>query len=351
MLDQLSLREEAILRYQEYCALRLLLNAASTDERLAMEETLRQLESVPRRDLKRLDAEVRQQVRALRREFGVVATRADLQFLIDPKATGLGDALYVSKHALDGLVHHYERRLDIYPKLPPHARIRVCVFNPAKPAPGIEVFVLEASLFEDMAALWNSAIEASAQPAPEGAAAPAPDGISHKSYNALLRATAKAGFNLIEGYLNGLAFDILVATQVSPEDETKLREWDATRSRPSPMTLRDKILQYPKIALGVAHPPLTEGNCPAMRRVVELQDTLRHSLIHPTPQARGVPYPQPTREESYWNIRQSQVSELCDSAIALIRALDNVLGSRFGTTDYWLHDRTPEGRFPDTTFS
>lgn len=350
MARGISWRQQAVLRYKEYRALCLLLNTLSKEDRLAMEYTLTQLDSLPRDQLKGLDAEVKDQIVLIRKEFGVTATRADLELLMKPIPAPRGDALYMSKHALDRWVAHYEKRLAIYPQLPPHARIRVCVFNPEQPAPGIEIFVLEASLFEDMAALWNSAFGASEGPVSQSPTSPSIDAFRFKQSNALMRATAKAAFNLLEGYLNGLAFDILATTDVPPHDEAKLREWDETRGRPSPLTLRDKILQYSRIAVAAQHPPLSEQNCAEVAKTLQFQDSLRHSLIHPTPQARGVSFPEPTREEYYWNINKDDVAELCDCVIALIRKIDETVGRRFGSLGYWIHDRMPNGRFGDAAF-
>src|ERR1043166_3034963 len=120
-----------------------------------------------------------------------------------------------------------------------------------------------------MAMLWNEAADEDSCVNPNAPIAPLV-----KRAGALRRAVAKAVFSLLEGYANGLAFDILVRRTVTAAEEAKLREWDMTRDRPLRLSLRDKLLQYPKIATGSLHPPLRESSEP-LRYILTAEQEIR----------------------------------------------------------------------------
>jgi hypothetical protein len=237
----------------------------------------------------------------------------------------------------------YEQLLSHVPELPPHARIGIDVRGVLDKSK-LEVFLLEAALFEDMASLWNLTL-ATAEPYK-----PNTDKQVFKRTLALTRATAKAAFNFIEGYLNGMATDILEVDVVSESDKTKLQEWDEQRDRVRFLSLRDKLLQYPKIAVNAPHPLLSETNCPEIKLIVKLEQEIRHSLIHPTPlfDVRRSEY---YREGAYYRLHKESVAELCDCVVELVFKLNAAIGEKYAKVDHWLYRRNQEGTFPPEAFT
>lgn len=208
----------------------------------------------------------------------------------------------------------------------------------------MEVFQLEASLFEDMAILWNRTLLASCE-----AAQPESSKAQVKLFKALLRGTVKATFNLLEGYLNGLACEILLMHTVSPEDRIRLEEWDAGRNRVQFLSLREKLLQYPKIAIAVQHPPLLNKFASSVSRVVDLEIALRHALIHPRPQVEVVE-PTTFREAAFFELTTERGAALIDEVIELIQATAGIVGMEYGDVSMCLCRRNSDGYFPESTF-
>jgi len=241
-------------------------------------------------------------------------------------------------------VHRYERVLPIFSKLPLHARIIIDVFAINRERE-LETFQLEAALFEDMATLWNALLDAESFVNERHV-------VGIKRRNALMRAVARAVFSLLEGMLNCIALDILIgrSSSLSQDDRDKLEERDSRREKSRLLSLRDKLLQYPRIALGNPHPPLQESNCPEMAFLLGKEETIRHALIHPTPLVRDQENLF-TRESAYLMLSTKDVGELCDSVISLIEKLLRTVGPDFGDAELWIHRRGENGRFPPECFT
>lgn len=193
-----------------------------------------------------------------------------------------------------------------------------------------------------MATLWNAAATATEAEEPQTTV---PD---TKRAAALSRATAKAAFNLLEGYLNGLAVDVQLLFTVSAKEKTLLQEWDEAKNRPVRLSLRDKILEYVKLAAHAQHPPVQESNSKAMQVVLATETAVRHALIHPTP--RLLTGEATYRENVYLNLTLQQVEGVCDAVSELIPQIGAAVGPSFGDVDLWLFDRNESNRYPDRTF-
>ncbi|MDF1555568.1 MAG: hypothetical protein P1P84_21025 [Deferrisomatales bacterium] len=208
-------------------------------------------------------------------------------------------------------------------------------------------FLLEASLFEDMAALWNSTV---GNPLPPTSVEALGSPLEVKRHFALLRSTLRAAFALLEGYLNGLAADIyLTRTDLTQDELTSLTEWDATEERHKTLGFREKVHRYPRIAIASKHPPITESSSRALALLLEAQTRLRHAVIHPTPLGKtdnGVP----SREQVHHNLTQDEVADVCDAAIQLILDVSTAIEHRFGGVDWWLKPRAESGLFGNEVF-
>jgi hypothetical protein len=170
-----------------------------------------------------------------------------------------------------------------------------------------------------------------------------------KGESSLLRATAKAAFNLLEGYINGVGYDVLLTRRTTTRELELIQEWDASRGRPRQLTLRDKLLKYPRLALQRQHAPVDENRCSAIGEVISMEKSIRHALIHPTPRlARSEA--DSDREHSFRSLTPSVVGTLCDSVIEVVLTVDEALEGVFGTVGHWLFRRNRAGRFDDSVF-
>ncbi len=175
------------------------------------------------------------------------------------------------------------------------------------------------------------------------------DKINFKLQSALLRATVLAAFHFVEAYLNGLAFDyyILKEKDVSEETKTLLFDWNPKTNKPRYLSLRDKALQYPKIVLGLKEPPLQESNCHELKYILEALE-VRHRLTHISPK-REFERVAADHEAHFYIVNSSEVENIVDSCIAFVREIDNLLHSK-SLSLHWLHDRMPDGTFPNVAF-
>jgi len=338
------IRKKAEMLYRKYRAGMMLINAFSPDE---LSEVNHSLELIRTADIEIISEkllDIERETEDFCQKYGLMGTLEDLENCMDVKPDNKQPLAFLAKFHLEKLFEHYERRLPEFPKWPPHAMIGIERFGTDKSRKGeFEIFLLEASLFEDVASLWNITLSLQQDIL-----------INHskekkKQLSSLARATTKALFNFIEGYLNSLALDISLTQSLDKKQEEMLSEWDSGKNKPKFLKLRDKLLQYPKIAIGVQHPPLTESNCPEIKKIVELENRVRHSLIHPNPQIIRRS-PSVNRVHVYLNIEVKEVEKLCDLTITLIRKIDKVINSMFGDIDLWLFERGQDGYFPEEIF-
>lgn len=335
-------------KFRKYRAILILTNNITPAERDEIDGHLASLDRMATRDLRERSRELDAMLTEVTSTFGVSATLAELLAPLSDDPAPLPNVQsyrLVPKHRLQKLFKHYERTLPIFPRLAPHARIGVDL-HAVRGSDPVEIYLLEATLFEDMAILWNEAMDAQSSIDPN-----APASLVVKRAGALRRAVVKGVFSLLEGYVNGLAFDILLLRRVSPSDEAKLREWDNARNRPLRLTLRDKLLQYPKIATDATHPPLQESGSEALRYVLAAEHEIRHALIHPTPQHDIQTANNRLREEPLYVQTLEDVGSLCDAALEVITSVAGIVGPDFGDASFWLCRRNSNGRFGPQAFA
>ena len=203
----------------------------------------------------------------------------------------------------------------------------------------------EATLFEDMCALYNLAREAS-----EKLKTAIDSVLAQKKLNALLRATASAAFYFVEAYLNGLAYDHFIASKNKLDEATtkKLTEWDSSLKKPAYLSLRDKLLQYPRIILGVQHPPLQENNCSELDFISGKAKLLRDSTVHASPNPDRITL-EPVKELALFNVSFDEVEKVVDNAILLVREIESTIRGNENSL-YWIRERGGSGFFPKIVF-
>jgi hypothetical protein len=349
MLSSATPRKRIETLYRKYRGILILANSFTPAERKQVDRSLAIMPKLPRKQLYKLIEELQTELKEITQLYGFRGTLADIDRFLGQDRNEIGEKLlFLSKYQLLQLFTHYERALPIFSKLPPHARISIDTFG-IHTERRIETFQLEERLFEDMAALWNSLLDLENENINKDLQN-LDDRVWLTKYGAVLRSIVKAAFSLIDGIVNCISFDILVsreAESLTLAEKEKLHEWDFRLQRPRLMKLRDKLLQYPKIATSSEHPPIQESNCKAMKVVLEKEESLRHTFVHPSPYVLGRA---PSREDAFLNQSRREVEELCDNVVALIQRLYAVLGTEYGDPSLWLYARNAEGRFPPECF-
>ena len=337
--DLKSLRREALDLVQEFTAVVLLTNSIDQVAPAKLAETEAwSMTTSSRKDLRAFIKVWRLQVASWRDDKEVIASRQELIDLLQGiRATPEGKLAFVRKAHLSKLIRWY----DHYPR-PAHCQIGF-------PKDGcenwaIEWRLLEALLYEDMCALYNLSVDLSRK-------AESSAGSNGKQANALRRAVVTAAFYFLESYLNGLAYDFLATTQrsLSEKELELLTEWVATKNARRYASFRDKLLQYPKIILGLEPPPLQESNCMPLAFMLQQIKTLRDAIVHASPVTFNSTEGMSAKELALFDMQLELIDRIVDETIALVRTIENTVRGTNAFLD-WLNDRD-QGRFPEAALA
>lgn len=331
----------AVRQFRAMCLLSCGLTAKLRAE---LDDDIRRIPEMHKRELMELEEHVTAVVRELAPRLGLRKSLDDCLAYVEEMERAPQDMPWLRKHGIER--EWFSNLGSVPPKwnlYPPHTRFGIDVkgYMPS----GLEFRLLEASLFESAALLWNDT--AASETHDRGAMGDAK--IPWKRHQELKRSTVRAVFALIEGYLNGIALDIELTTDISTLSvgarELILERSDAGKSRFK--TLHEKIFGYPRIALGREHSPVAERN-EHVAWILEHERELRDAIVHPTPRVEdGSPI---IREQAYYDTDLAMIQDLVDHAIGLIRYLDALLDGKFGRVELWLRDRGADGRLPNETF-
>lgn len=347
-------RHETIRLHRVRWAILLLGNALSAEETQTFmgdeqENNVRRCNN--RRTLEKLIVTLKSEIAELRTRFRVHATDDALLDSLSimrggPDQPGNG-ILFISVHYLNTYL------LNHYAELPPHFRVGVDPQGLRPLGSPLEVRALDATLFEDLAGLFNLSVQH--HDLVRGRYYPkAP----FKLIQSLFRATTISAFHFVEGYINGVAFDHFAKNEpsLSPSERSLIMEYDFDRKRTRHVSLRDKLLQYPKIALGFTSPPLQESNCPELRHILAQSKAVRDSIVHSSPMP-VIPAPENvnaqnlnmvTKEEQFYSINKADLEKTVDSAVGLVDKIHRLLNNDLAAK--WLHRRGDDGLFPPRAF-
>jgi hypothetical protein len=212
-----------------------------------------------------------------------------------------------------------------------------------EPIRGIRL--LEASIYKDMATLWNLLYERSHPSEVTTTSLP-----EQKMISALCRAIVACAVYFVEAYVNGLAFSHLSNNEntLSDEERSFLSDWDFTRNRPRYLSLRDKIIRYQRIILRTEHAPIQPGNTFELQRILDTAELIRNPLAHPSPHfdpRSGAP----DKEPAIYGIVVDTARESVDAAIAAVMKIEMVIHADHRRIA-WLLLRGTDGTFPVEAF-
>ncbi len=318
----------------------------TADLRKDLDRDFARIPEMHKSELVALEAQIDATVGELVTALGMRKSLDECLAYIDEMARGTSEMPWLRIHGIEA--DWFSKLTAILPKgdlYPPHTRLGIDVHG-HMPS-GLEFRLLEASLFESAALLWNDTASSEVRDRDRGATGDAK--IPWKRHQELKRSTIRAVFALMESYMNGIAFDVELTTDLNALSvgarELVREQSDDGKARFK--TFREKIFGYPRIALTVEHSPVQEEN-EHVKWVLEHERELRDAIVHPTPRVEQASVP--VREQTYYDVDLAMVRELVDHAVGLIRYVDSLLGGRFGQVDLWLKGRGADGLFPNATF-
>lgn len=326
------MRAKAQQLYRIYRAL-LVLSAQNTPKLIAETDAASaNVAAAPARLVRAVHADLKTLIAKIDRTIGLRLPYEEYPRIVDGLSPSPLVVTFIRKELFLQWFEHYERLWTPFRRLPRHGRL--AVYPRGAPAGGNrEWWLLEAKLFEDVAALWNQVNSLRQQ---------------SKWREALQRATARAAFHLLEGYLSGLAFELEKGPGRTQRELDRLHDWDSEKNKPRFLSLRDKLLQYQRIALRRADAPLQPSNCREMRDLLEWEDRVRNRLVHPstmTDRDRNQ-----SREIVFFTLSTEEVGRIVDATTGLIEKLSTTVGPEWGDVTMWLHHRDADGQFPDVAF-
>ena len=341
------LREKALQLLLENLALTFAISPAGREGRLMEEQNRARILSSSKQELQNYIGGVEKEIKDLRRKYGVKASSSELiAFLEFGKAAPPGQVILPRVVDVCKFFHDYSKVFSNSKYLPAHARILFDYHgNGPNGEPDTGIRLLEASIYEDMAALWNildnRATDDNLKRTPR----------ERKTQYALCRATVSAAVYFTEAYLNGLAFDFLADpnSTFTNEEKSVLSDWNFEKMQPRYLSLKDKILKFQRIINRTEHAPIQPTNTPSMKKVLDLAECFRNSLAHPAPHFNPKSGSQ-EKELAIYNISTEHARNAVDSAVDLSMKLEELFHGNYCRIP-WLLPRTPAGPFPEEAFN
>jgi hypothetical protein len=343
----------------EYVATLTLGGQFSRSAREAQAAEKNMLETATNAQLDTLIPQMEKRLQSLRDRLGAQESGDFYQKLLAGAALGEEHFLYVPRWMLEALFSKSGDSILHIPSVPRHALVQIDVNGLLDDGSMREYRVLEASLYEDMALMFNRVLDLEQEldslhqkhrilKEPEQKK-------TFKELAAARRACVSSAFYFVEAYLNSLAFEALItrSTELSQQDLERLTEWSESRNEGKGadkyLTLRDKCLHYPRLVAGKQHPLLDENNSPALARFLSEFKELRDSIVH----ASAVPR-QPElgldKEQRFLLLNTKQCGEIVDVSIELVGKIEEATYGHRNRV-IWLVPRDSTGRFPMLAFA
>jgi hypothetical protein len=235
-------------------------------------------------------------------------------------------------------------------EIPAHAFIELDYTGSYESLGSLQFQIPEAMLFEDMCSFWNEACRVRVNER-----RPHYQKLQRKRLQALLRGAVSSAFYMVEAFCNGLAFETYLRRweSLTENDRQRIQEWDATRNRPKYLTIRDKILHYPRLVIGAPSPLIQENNSTELAFFLTSAKELRDAIVHanPAPDYRSLTPDTliPQKWQALLHLNQQKCAEVVDSSIAVIDQIAVAIDRQ--RTIFWLQRRRPDGLFDESVFN
>lgn len=338
-------REMAKNLFREYEAIYTLINAMTVDNRKIISISYDAIDKMDKELLLKNIEKIKAEIDELRIKYGIKADRSGLIKILEAARDTKKGMLLIPKYNIRKLFSNYEKVLIDFDTYPEHTRIGIDIGLYRKIQGKVELFLLETVLFENMCALFNlykeQHMKLNRQEDSKRLI---------KTVDSLGRATVTMAFFFVEAYLNGLSADYYLKNEnkLDKKDAMLLAEWDFTRKKPRYLSLKDKVLQYPRIILSTQHPPLQENNCQELSFIISRAKDIRDAIVHASSLPNLETYV-PGKEEAVFNINYTEVEQVVDNAIILIRKIETTISGNDKRL-FWIVGRSADGFFSEETF-
>lgn len=371
--DRQHLLAQVEERLAELYALLVLARRYHAEQREMFDQRRAELPSYGCEELQQAHERVVEHVDRLAEELGVMRPLREYVDLVVEMGAGKGQCAHMEKWRLKRLLRNYDACVPLAALLPEHTQMSMDPRGVTPAGVFLEVRIVEASVFEDMCAEFNRAWR-------DTPLARRPDAsrIFVKECTAARRASVAKAVDLVEAYLNSLAFDSRVAHADDPpsDDPAHLKDldWILERNRKTGgrrwVKLHDKLVHYPRILRGKAKPLLDENNCKDLDYFVKTAKAYRDALAHPGPDPDEVA-PGRTKVGLFWRLsvdpwgdcgpgalpsaceieaeQDAEWTRIVDTAVRLLRTLETCVHGSDARL-FWLRERTADGLFPPAVF-
>ena len=260
---------------------------------------------------------------------------------------------FIPKYVLTQLFTKFSDFIPNWHSYPAHALIGFDFTGQCDFRGTFEYLLPEAKCYEDMGYAYNQAVLSS-----PGNLGKRLNKVDNKTHFFYVTSAILSAFYFIEAYVNGVAFDFCYRTgdssKLTVEQRELLCEWDSKLDREKWVSFRNKLLQYPKVILGLNAPPLTETNCEEIRVLAAEAKEIRDSLVHNSPRVELTPvggkyYAIGKKVRAVMGLKLDDATRIVDSAVKLPKKINCMLGNRAYKLD-WLIERDSTGMFPPEAF-
>ena len=344
-----ALRSEVLSLCDELQAILAMNYRLGAETRGLLDSIRQQAPTAPARPPRGYRDQLRAEVRNEARRFGLRKGKGWKELLKAFKDKSRGDlgTPLLPKFVIDVVFSNYTDKWIDWASYPPHVLVSLDFTGESYRLGQFDWRLPEASLYEDMCLAYNMALDKS-RVAPV-ATVPVREG---KLLEFCLRSSVLSAFYFVEAYLNGIAFDFVIRNgdRISEHEAEYLLEWDGKVNREKWVNFKEKLYRYPRIILGLQHPPLTDTNSAEVKLLLTKAKEVRDAIVHQSPKpdlsTGGLPG---TKLADFMHLRLQEATEIVDASITVVRSLNSVLGKN-GIRIDWLVDRDSTGYFPEKAF-
>jgi len=231
-------------------------------------------------------------------------------------------------------------------ELPPHTTIELDYVGTGQRPLIYEFRITEAMFFEDMCFFWNESSELARSTNPITS-----EKLDVKRLIALHRAVVSSAFYMVEAFCNGLALEVWLTRkdELTDRELQMITEWDAIAARPRYLSIRDKLIHYPRLLMARKHPLIQEGNSPDFDYFLTSAKELRDAIVHANPAPNLNTWEPSVKSQALENLSHQQCGNVLDSAIAVIDQILTATERR--QSAFWLQRRQPNGLFDNSVFN
>jgi hypothetical protein len=158
--------------------------------------------------------------------------------------------------------------------------------------------------------------------------------------NANLRACVLSCFNLVEAYIDGLAWDYVQTHDISGFSEKNQNVLTESKSF---VNIIDKLIKVPALVAGRVEGPLHQTRVP-LKSFIEIIKPHRDSIVHASPFAAPEKFGGYDKLSKLYDLNLTTVREAVEITIALMEVI-HVFAGGIGELPGWFLPRLPDGRF------